>query len=59
VADYPDRMLSMRARGFAGRDAFPDLLRGIKTAEEVRDIPDDDAIQTGSNRADPAAAPRE
>ena len=40
--DYPDRQLAMRARGFAGRDAFPDLLRGIKTAEEVRDAPVDD-----------------
>jgi hypothetical protein len=39
--EYGDRMLSMRARGFAGRDAFPDLLRGIKTAEEVMDTPPD------------------
>jgi hypothetical protein len=39
---YPDRMLKMRARGFAARDAFPDLLRGIKTVEEVRDIPADE-----------------
>jgi hypothetical protein len=37
--NYPDRMLSMRARGFAGRDAFPDLLRGIRTAEEALDTP--------------------
>ena len=36
---YPDRMLAMRARGFAGRDAFPDLLRGITTAEEAHDLP--------------------
>ena len=34
----------MRARGFAGRDAFPDLLRGIRTAEEVRDIPEGEVI---------------
>jgi hypothetical protein len=32
-------MLAMRARGFAARDAFPDLLRGIRTAEEVLDTP--------------------
>jgi hypothetical protein len=38
---YPERMLLMRARGFAGRDAFPGQLRGIKTAEELRDIPPD------------------
>lgn len=39
--EYGDRMLSMRARGFAGRDAFPDVVRGIKTAEEVLDTPPD------------------
>jgi hypothetical protein len=38
---YPDRMLAMRARSFAGRDAFPDLLRGIRTAEEAMDTPPD------------------
>ena len=41
---YPDRQLAMRARGFAGRDCFPDLLRGIRTAEEVRDIPESEVI---------------
>lgn len=35
---YPKRMLQMRARGFAIRDAFPDALRGIALAEEVQDI---------------------
>lgn len=34
---YPDRMLSMRARSWAGRDAFPDVLRGISPAEEAQD----------------------
>jgi len=34
---YPKRMLQMRARSFAMRDAFPDALRGIKIAEEVGD----------------------
>lgn len=34
---YPKRMLQMRARGFALRDAFPDLLRGMITVEEARD----------------------
>lgn len=38
--DYPDRMLKYRARGFAGHDAFPDVLRGIRTAEEVIDVGD-------------------
>jgi hypothetical protein len=36
---YPVRMLQMRARGFALRDAFPDVLKGLITAEEARDIP--------------------
>lgn len=36
---YPRRMLQMRARGFALRDAFPDVLRGLITAEEAEDIP--------------------
>lgn len=35
---YPKRMLQMRARGFAVRDACPDWLRGIITAEEAGDI---------------------
>jgi hypothetical protein len=36
---YPDRMLAMRARSFAARDCFPDLLRGVRTVEELRDLP--------------------
>jgi len=36
---YPKRMLQMRARGFALRDAYPDVLRGIAPAEEVADYP--------------------
>jgi hypothetical protein len=38
-AQYPRRMLQWRARGFALRDAFPDLLRGVITREEAEDIP--------------------
>jgi hypothetical protein len=34
---YPKRMLQMRARGFALRDAFADVLRGFKITEEVQD----------------------
>lgn len=37
---YPKRMLQMRARGFACRDAFPDALRGLITAEEAQDYPE-------------------
>lgn len=36
---YPKRMLQMRARGFALRDAFPDVLKGLITAEEAHDYP--------------------
>lgn len=35
---YPERMLQMRARSWALRDNFADVLRGIRTAEEERDI---------------------
>lgn len=41
---YPKRMLQMRARGFALRDAFPDLLRGIITREEATDYPEEKVI---------------
>jgi len=37
---YPQRMLKMRARGFALRDAFPDVLKGMITAEEAQDYPE-------------------
>lgn len=36
---YPQRMLQMRARGFALRDAFADALRGFITVEEAQDYP--------------------
>jgi hypothetical protein len=41
-SSYPKRMLQMRARGFALRDAYPDLLRGMITAEEAGDYPKKD-----------------
>ena len=40
---YPERMLQMRARAFACRDAFPDALRGMRSAEESADIHTDPA----------------
>lgn len=36
---YPKRMMQMRARGFAIRDAFPDLLNGLISREEAIDSP--------------------
>jgi hypothetical protein len=37
---YPKRMLQMRARAFALRDVFPDVLQGLGCTEEVQDYPD-------------------
>jgi hypothetical protein len=34
---YPRRMLQMRARSFALRDAFPDVLKGLMSVEEALD----------------------
>lgn len=36
---YPKRMRQMRARAFAIRDVFPDVLRGLAVAEEAMDFP--------------------
>ena len=38
-SQYPKRMLQMRARAWALRDVFPDVLRGVSVAEEAQDIP--------------------
>lgn len=35
----PKRMMKLRARAFALRDTFTDVLRGIASAEEMRDMP--------------------
>jgi len=40
-SSYPKRMMQMRARGFALRDAFPDVLKGMITAEEAQDYPEE------------------
>ncbi len=48
--DYRGRMLQMRARGFALRDAFADVLRGLNIREEVEDIPvEKEVISTADN----------
>ena len=41
-SQYPARMLKFRARGFLLRDAFGDVLKGMRTFEEVRDYVDTD-----------------
>lgn len=52
--EYRSRMLVMRARAFAGRDCFPDVLRGLKEYGEVVDSPDEDTNETPT----PAPVPR-
>ena len=54
-SDYPKRMLQMRARAFALRDAFPDVLGGLYLTEEflaepeaVSQSPTRLEIETGS-----------
>jgi len=37
---FPDRMLRMRARSWAARDTFADLLKGLRAAEEIEDDPE-------------------
>lgn len=44
-ASYPERMLQMRARGFALRDAFADVLKGLISAEEARDYPREEKVK--------------
>jgi len=39
---YPLRMLQMRARSFALRDAFPDVLKGIRVREDYVGVPAQD-----------------
>ena len=52
-SQYPKRMRQMRARAFALRDVFPDVLRGMPVAEEVEDIPTEREInQTHVRKAD-------
>jgi len=42
---YPGRMLQMRARGFAIRDAFAESLKGLILREEAQDMPTKPEIQ--------------
>ena len=54
---YPKRMMQMRARGFALQDAFPDVLKGLITAEEAQDYPDTkDATPARQKPANPLDA---
>lgn len=54
---YPKRMLKMRARAFALRDAFPDVLSGMASAEELQDI-DVEAVEKAETEAPARKMPR-
>ena len=55
-SQYPKRMLAMRARGFALRNAFADVLRGLVTAEEAQDY-QVTGIEVVPSRPAPAPTP--
>ncbi|WP_291585846.1 recombinase RecT [Comamonas sp. UBA7528] len=62
-SQYPKRMRQMRARAFALRDVFPDVLRGMPIAEEVQDIPTERHMGQATDvtpepPAEPAAYPQ-
>lgn len=52
---YPDRMMQMRARGFALRDRFADALRGLSIGEESQDITERDMGTVEREPVPPAA----
>lgn len=56
---YPKRMLQMRARAWALRDVFPDVLRGVHVAEEAQDMPTVKDMGTidGSQQPTPKSTP--
>ena len=57
---YLKRMLQMRARGFALRDGFSDVLRGLHIAEEAQDIiPVKDITPSREPPAPPSIEPPE
>lgn len=50
--DYPLRMLAMRARAYALRDTYADVLGGLYLKEEAEDIPEDITPTTGASLAE-------
>jgi len=54
-AQYATRMLQMRARSWALRDAFPDILRGCLAVEEAIDMSAEPIRQTGTTSGGVAA----
>ena len=49
---YTGRMLQMRARSWALRDGFADVLKGLQTREEVEDYPDGQTIDMPRRASD-------
>lgn len=56
-SQYKKRMRQMRARAFALRDVFPDVLRGLPVAEEVMDIPPTERYMGPVEEVKPPAKP--
>lgn len=54
---YPDRMLKMRARSWALRDNFTDVLCGLTAAEEAADEPEVKVVDAKPAEPAPAASP--
>jgi hypothetical protein len=54
---YPERMLQLRARAFALRDAFPDILRGVAIREEMEDVVDVRDVPPPTPPSPPAPPP--
>lgn len=54
----PKRMMQMRARAFALRDVFPDVLRGVHVAEIAQDEPPEKDITAESQETSTALPPK-
>jgi hypothetical protein len=54
-SQYPRRMLQMRARSWAIRDAYADALMGVYVAEEAQDIVEAEIIDGPTSKRQPAA----
>jgi len=55
---YPKRMLQMRARAWALRDAYPDVLSGIQIAEEMQDVEVVEETQRSEIKAETKSLPK-
>lgn len=51
--NYPERMIQLRARAYALRDAFADALRGLDSAEEQSDLVEVAIVDTSAAQAEP------